>query len=103
MITVAFRDAQEFEDHFIKTKSKIPRTFYARGTVELSSVKKAMIYVLHYIVGKKTACRHVKQSLKKNAGFRVFGVDMEFIIKLLGTKWENKLVLDVLFLFLDIE
>ena len=47
MITVVFREAQEFEEHFIKTKSKIPRTFFARGIVELSSVKKAMIYVLH--------------------------------------------------------
>ena len=84
-ITLTFREAQQFEEHFIKVKSKIRKTFYTRATFEFSNVKKAMIYVLHYIVRKRTACRHVKQSLKKNAGFRVFAVDMGLIINKLIT------------------
>ena len=39
-----------------------------------------MIFVLHYVLDKKTAARHVKQSLRRNAPFKAFAVNMNDII-----------------------
>ena len=41
---------------------------------------KAMIFVLHYIMDKVSAAKHVKQSLKKNTSFRAFAVDMNEVL-----------------------
>ena len=79
-IFLAFQETREFEENFIKLKSKIPRTFFLRTAIPISTVKKAMIFVLHYILDKRTAARHVKQSLRKNASFKVFAVDMNDIL-----------------------
>ena len=83
MILMAFQEAQEFENNFVKVKSKIPRTFFHRRALNISTMTNAMIYVLHYIADKVTASKHVKQSLKKNTSFRAFAVDMnEVLVKL---------------------
>ena len=79
-IILAFQEAREFEENFLKLKSKIPRTYFYRGAIQISTLKKAMVFVLHYTINKKTAVRHVKQSLKKNASFKVFAVDMNEIL-----------------------
>ena len=39
-----------------------------------------MIFVLHYVLDKKTAARHVKQSLRRNAPFKAFAFNMNDII-----------------------
>ena len=84
-IYLAFREAVEFESNFIKAKSKIPRTYFHRRAINISTMCKAMIFSLHYIVDKITAARHVKQSLKKNNSFKAFGIDMNRVITELTT------------------
>ena len=39
-----------------------------------------MIFVLHYLIDKRTSVRHVKQSLKKNASFLAFAIDVNAIL-----------------------
>ena len=46
-IQLAFREAQEFENNFVKVKSKIPKTFFHRKAVHISTKMKAMIFVVH--------------------------------------------------------
>ena len=84
-ISVAFREAQEFETNFIKVRSKIPRTFFHRRAINISTMTKAMIFVVHYVRDKITAAKHVKQSLKKNTSFRAFALDMNEVLTELTT------------------
>ena len=42
-ILLAFKEAQEFENNFIKHKAKIPKTYFHRKAVQISNKKKAMI------------------------------------------------------------
>ena len=46
-IQLAFREAQEFENNFVKVKSKIPKTFFHRKAVHISTKMKAMTFVMH--------------------------------------------------------
>ena len=78
-VLIALIGAQEFEKNFIKLRKKIPETFFLRQSVELTTMRKAMVFVQHYISTKKSAARHVKQSLKKNSSFRVFLLDMNTV------------------------
>ena len=57
-----------------------PRTFFHRRAINISTMKKAMIFTLHYIVDKITAARHVKQSLRKNTSFRAFALKMDDVL-----------------------
>ena len=79
-ICLAFQEACDFEENFVKLRSKIPRTFFVRTGIQMSTVKKAMIFVLHYLITKKTSARHVKQSLKRNSSFLAFAVDMSAVL-----------------------
>ena len=84
-IMIALIEAQEFEKNFLRLRKKIPDTYFLRQSMELTRTKKAMVFVLHYISSKKSAARHVKQSLKKNASFKAFSVDMDTILRKLTT------------------
>ena len=50
-----------------------------REAVLISTVEKAMIFVLHYVLDKKTAARHVKQSLRRNTPFKAYAANMNDI------------------------
>ena len=78
-IFLALREAENFEENFTKRKSKIPATFFQQRKVEISMVEKAMIFVIHYILQRKSQAKHVKQFLKKNSSFRAFGVELNGI------------------------
>ena len=39
-----------------------------------------MVFVIHYIKSKKSEAKSVKQSLKKNASFKSFGIELEDIL-----------------------
>ena len=72
--------AVEFEENFMKVKSKIPKSYFLRTTVEISGLC-AMIFVLHYIEGKKSVAANLKQSLKKNSSFRAFAYDLDVLLR----------------------
>ena len=84
-IMMALIEAQEFEKNFIRLRKRIPETFFLRQSMVLTRIRKAMVFVLHYISTKKSAARHIKQSLKKNATFRAFSVDMDTVLRKLIT------------------
>ena len=48
-IIMALRDANEFEENFIKVKSKIPKTFFQSSKVNNSMIEKVMIFILNHI------------------------------------------------------
>ena len=46
----------------------------------ISSLKKGMIFAVNYIDGKTAPAKSVKQSLKKNASFSAFAVDVNVVL-----------------------
>ena len=53
-IILSFREAREFEENFIKNRSRIPKSYFVRTELPLTKLNKAMIFVVHYIQGKTT-------------------------------------------------
>ena len=65
-IFLSFMDAHQFEETFIKQKSKIPKTFFMKRNLHLTQKTQAMIFAIRYIKGRKSEAKSLKQSLKKN-------------------------------------
>ena len=80
-IIMALRDANEFEENFIKVKSKIPKTFFQSSKVNNSMIEKVMIFTLNHITKRKSQSKHVKQFLKKNASLCAFAVSLDVVIQ----------------------
>ena len=71
----------DFEENFVKQKSKMPKTFFIKSKIEVSTEQKAMIFALHYIGEKKSAAKHVKLFSKKNSSFRAFALNVDDILQ----------------------
>ena len=84
-IFLAFVEAKEFENNFLKTKSKIPKTFFRSMNVPITNARKAMLFAVKYIHGRKTIAKSIKQSLKKNCSFKAFNEDLDTTITTLQT------------------
>ena len=52
-ISIAFNEAQDFEDNFLKLQSKIPKNFFIRTNVNNTTETKAMIFTVGYIKGRQ--------------------------------------------------
>ena len=72
----AFNEAKEFEENFLKVQSKIPKTYFVRTNLSITTAIKAMIFTVHYIKNRETAAKSIKQSLKKNCSFKAFKEDL---------------------------
>ena len=73
-------EAEDFEENFLRQKSKMPKSYLLKKNLSLPPVTLAMIFSLHYIILKKAESKSVKQSLAKNASFKAFAVKMPEVI-----------------------
>ena len=79
-IVWALNEVNEFEKNFQKLNPKIPKSYFVKAGVMISSLKKGMIFAVNYIDGKTAPAKSVKQSLKKNASFSAFAVDVNVVL-----------------------
>jgi len=76
----AFLEAEEFEENFLRHKSKMPKAFFIKRNLSLPPLSLAMIFALHYIRGKKTEAKSIKQSLAKNSFFKAFAIKLPEVV-----------------------
>ena len=84
-IYVAYLEAAEYENNFATGNKHMSKIFAPPACGNLSSIRKVLIFTLHYVKNRKSESISVKQFLKKNITFKAFAQDLDEVLNKLTT------------------